>query len=157
MCLVSILEFAEAVKQIGVFWALINEPPPNRIPGCLRPPIWNGCPSYTDLLVILHKCKIKCASPAEFGFNPYPAAVAFNDFPDNGQSGAGAAPVFVPAMEPLEYFKNGIPVFLLDADAVIPDKKYWYIQVGLSFIIQTVPVIFPKKGRKTVDAPQGFF
>ncbi|OGR11638.1 MAG: two-component system response regulator [Desulfobacula sp. GWF2_41_7] len=29
---VRFTEFAEAVKQIGVFWALINEPPPNRIP-----------------------------------------------------------------------------------------------------------------------------
>lgn len=26
---VRFAEFAEAVKQIGVFWALINEPPPN--------------------------------------------------------------------------------------------------------------------------------
>jgi CheY-like chemotaxis protein len=29
---VGFTEFAEAVKQIGVFWALINEPPPDRIP-----------------------------------------------------------------------------------------------------------------------------
>jgi CheY-like chemotaxis protein len=28
---VSFLEFVEAVKQIGVFWALINEPPPGSV------------------------------------------------------------------------------------------------------------------------------
>ena len=29
---VRFTEFAEAVKQIGIFWALINEPPPDHIP-----------------------------------------------------------------------------------------------------------------------------
>jgi CheY-like chemotaxis protein len=30
---VRFTEFMEAVKQIGVFWALINHPPPGRMPG----------------------------------------------------------------------------------------------------------------------------
>jgi hypothetical protein len=30
---VRFAEFVEAVKGIGVFWALINEPPPNTLSG----------------------------------------------------------------------------------------------------------------------------
>lgn len=30
---VRFVEFVEAVKQTGIFWALINQPPPNTVPG----------------------------------------------------------------------------------------------------------------------------
>ncbi len=29
---VDFVEFMEAVKQVGIFWALVNEPPPSRLP-----------------------------------------------------------------------------------------------------------------------------
>jgi CheY-like chemotaxis protein len=30
---VRFVEFVQAVKEIGIFWALINQPPPNHLPG----------------------------------------------------------------------------------------------------------------------------
>lgn len=35
---VKFQEFVEAVQQVGAFWAVVNEPPPGRLPHLERPP-----------------------------------------------------------------------------------------------------------------------
>lgn len=60
---------------------------------------------------------MECRTFSWFRFDPYPPAVAFNDFLADGETDPGAR-VFFFGMQTLEHEENPVEVFRRDADTV---------------------------------------
>jgi len=67
-------------------------------------------------------CESECRSPAEFGFDPDPAAIPLHDSVTNGQTDPGSG-VVVGGMETFEEPKNNLFVLWRYTDTVVGNRE----------------------------------